>query len=367
MDVVETNRIGYAGGAVDVLVDTAGWDASRPQLWPSVGMYPCYDELLYDLMTLDEVRNTAYRTALERTAPGRSALDIGTGRDLNWAIEAVAGGATEVIAVEGMPETYEMARERLADLEWGDRIKLCQGLSTDLNLDRRAELCVSEIIGDIGGAEGAAVVLADARRRLTTPDAVFVPDSCATFAGAVCFDDIFGGDTGFFAESLDLLSQAFTIHNGPFDVLLGVANAGPDALVTDHARLEQLEFNGDLAVTGDTTATLTVRRPGRVDGLLLWIELRCLPGGEPVNSLTMRTNWMPVYLPLFERPRQVRPGDRLDLGFRYAPAEDGVHPDYSVTACLHTADGEAGGEHHVRHRPTDFRAHPVYERLFPAR
>ncbi|MFC0106254.1 class I SAM-dependent methyltransferase [Kibdelosporangium aridum] len=359
--MLQNDRLDIAGRAVSVVVDHSGWGADRPQLWPSVGMYPCYDELLYDLMSMDEVRNSAYRKALERTAPGRIALDIGTGRDLNWAIEAVTSGATEVVAIEGMPETYQMAKQRLAEIEWSSRIKLCHGLSTDVTLDRRAELCVSEIIGDIGGAEGAAAVLADARRRLTMPDAVFVPDSCVTYAGATCFADIFPDGAGFLAQSTDLLTQAFAVHNGPFDVLLGLANVGPEHLLTDYAPVESLYFNCDLAVDGDTSATLTVSRPGRVDGLLLWIELWCLPGTDPVNSLTMRTNWMPVYLPLFDPPRAVKPGDEVHIDFTYQPSGDGVHPDYFVTARL---AGETA-EFHVPHQPGTFGAHPVYRRLFP--
>jgi protein arginine N-methyltransferase 1 len=99
-----------------------------------------------------------------------------------------------------------------------------------------------------------------------------------------------------------------------------------------------------------------------VDGLLLWIELRCLPGAVPVNSLTMRTNWMPVYLPLFDPPREAGPGEEMHIGFRYRLSDDGVHPDYFVTARL----AGATAEFPVPYRPGTFGAHPVYRRLFPA-
>ncbi|WP_158885986.1 class I SAM-dependent methyltransferase [Amycolatopsis anabasis] len=363
--MVEKDRIEVAGQAVDVLVDSSPWDGKRPQLWPSVGMYPCYDELLYDFMSMDEVRNEAYRDALELVVPGRSVLDIGTGRDLNWALESVGFGADSVTAVEGMPETYELAAEQAAENGWLDDITLLRGWSSEISLPRPVEVCVSEIIGDIGGAEGAAAILADARRRLTTPDAVFVPHRCVTYAAATCFADIFPGGAGFFAESLNLLGQAFRVHGGPFDVLLGVANVGPEALVSDHAPVEDLEFNGDLRTEGEGSATLTVARRGRVDGLLLWIRLWCLPDRAPIDSLTMRTNWMPVYLPLFDEPHPVDVGDTLRLAVRHKPGDDGVHPDYSVAASLRTAHGPAFGEFRTEYRPTAFRGRPIYQQLFP--
>ncbi|SDM57661.1 protein arginine N-methyltransferase 1 [Allokutzneria albata] len=358
-------RLEIPGPSFDVVVDESDWDSGSPQLWPSVGMHPCYDEMLYDFMTMDEVRNLAYREALRQLAPGRTVLDIGTGRDLNWAVEALGAGARRVTAVEGMDETYRMAWEHAEREGLLDRIDLRHGWSTEISLDPRVEMCVSEVIGDIGGAEGAAAILADARRRLTTPEAMFVPHLCVTFAGAACFADIFPSGAGFFADSLDLLTQAFTVLGGPCDVLLGISGIGPEAVISDHKPVEVLEFNGNLAVEGDSTVTLTAQRDGRVDGVLLWIQLWCSPDGPPVDSLHERTNWMPAYVPLFDEPREVAAGDVLTLGFRYKPSDDGIHPDYSLSGSLRTAQGVATGEHDVPYRPVGLRGRPVYERLFP--
>ena len=43
-----------------------------PELWPSVGDYGVYDELLYYALTHDERRNEAYRAAIGPAVPGRS-------------------------------------------------------------------------------------------------------------------------------------------------------------------------------------------------------------------------------------------------------------------------------------------------------
>src|SRR5262249_30413799 len=43
---------------------------NTPEIFPSVGEYSAYDELMYYAMTHDERRNAAYRAAIERFVPG---------------------------------------------------------------------------------------------------------------------------------------------------------------------------------------------------------------------------------------------------------------------------------------------------------
>ncbi|HEU0076774.1 MAG TPA: amino acid adenylation domain-containing protein, partial [Longimicrobiaceae bacterium] len=52
-----------------------------PELWPSIGEYFVYDELIYQGLTHDDRRNARYLRALERLAPGKVVLDVGTGMD----------------------------------------------------------------------------------------------------------------------------------------------------------------------------------------------------------------------------------------------------------------------------------------------
>src|SRR5262249_9030918 len=51
------------------------------QLWPSIGEYFVYDDLIYHGLTNDELRNDKYRSALKRVVKGRIVVDIGTGKD----------------------------------------------------------------------------------------------------------------------------------------------------------------------------------------------------------------------------------------------------------------------------------------------
>src|SRR5205807_452971 len=99
-----------AVGEAAVMRDEAGSDgrlvayiaalADRPELWPSVGEYGVYDELMYYAMTHDEQRNRAYRASIARYVRGRTVVDIGTGADAILTRFCVEAGARHVYAVE---------------------------------------------------------------------------------------------------------------------------------------------------------------------------------------------------------------------------------------------------------------------------
>jgi hypothetical protein len=49
------------------------------ELWPSIGDYFVYDELIYQALTGDEARNELYRRALRGLVEDRVVVDLGTG------------------------------------------------------------------------------------------------------------------------------------------------------------------------------------------------------------------------------------------------------------------------------------------------
>lgn len=349
---------------VEVRVNLTPGRGQGPDLWPSVGEYPCYDAMLYQLMNLDEVRNNAYRAALMRVARNRRVLDIGTGRDLNWALLAARYGACQVTAVEGMPETAELAVHRLARSPLRGRVELVHAWSTDLSLSPPAEVCVSEIIGSIGGAEGAAAVVADARRRLVTSDAAFIPHRCVTMAGAIALREVFP-KRALSVDSLPYLDKIFGNFGWPFDIRLGIANVGPEALVTDEGPVETLPFTGALEVAASEETALTVRRSAAIDGVLLWIQLQCAERDAPIDTLRQRTSWIPAYLPAFDEPVPVTAGDRVTVRLTRTLSDDGVHPDYDLDVRIDVAASSVAGGCSSPHHGRDFRSNALYRELFP--
>ena len=356
------------GGSV-VLVhveDSEFANDGEPRLWPSIGEYPAYDDTLYQTMTDDPFRNELFRMALAKVAPGKRVLDIGAGRDLNWAVESVRVGAEHVIAMEAMLDTYRRAAENLDAWGLGEKVSLHHGLSTELTIEERAEVCVSETIGSVAGAEGAAAVFLDARRRHLTENGVAIPHRCVTEAAAVSFDGVMGrADAVFAADSVAHLERIFSSNGGPFDVRFRISNPDLSALTSTSGIIEVLEFNGDLTLEQERSITLDINRAGAVDGILAWMEMSCMPDLPVLSGLEKNNHWGSVYFPLFDTPIAVKRGDRLELRSQILVSDDGLHPDYFFEAVLHTAAGTHFGNASFKHHGNDFRRYAIHRRLFP--
>ena len=133
----------------------------------------------------DERRNAQYRKALAAVAPGRLVVDIGTGGEALLARMSVEAGARKVYAIEMMEESYRKAQLSVRRAGMQGQIEVVRGEAGAVELPERAEVCVSELIGTIGGSEGAARVLSEARQRLLRAEAEMVPRRCVTKVAGV--------------------------------------------------------------------------------------------------------------------------------------------------------------------------------------
>lgn len=356
-------------GAAGVAVRAVEFDGSvETVLMPSVGEYPVYDPDLYKAMTTDRLRNAAYRAAIDRAAPGRTVVDIGTGQDALWAIEAARCGARHVHAIEVMPESAAKAREAVRNAGVQDRVTVHEGLSTEIDLPTPADVCVSEIIGTIGGSEGAAKVLCDARERLVKPGGFMIPFRCVTTVAAVDLGGLLPPEGLAFGQgALGQLERIFASVGRPFDVRLCLYGMDEKSFVSEQAEVESLEFGGELASSGTDHRELTVTRAGRVHGFALGIRLWVSDRGAPIDSVRQFTNWGPVLAPVSMEGVPVEPGDRLAIDFAWTTSDDLVHPDYRLTGrAFRAAPADAvdlrwDSPHHAG----GFRATDVHRLLFP--
>ncbi|MFF8950726.1 class I SAM-dependent methyltransferase [Streptomyces sp. NPDC014940] len=352
------------GAVLRVLIDRDAGQGST--VWPSIGEYPVYSEILYDTLSSDALRNERFRAALRALAPGRLVLDIGAGQHLNWARESIRCGARHAVAMEIMDETFRAAEQNLRAWGLDEAITLLHGDSGDLAVQPRADLCVAEIIGSIAGAEGAAAIFTDARRRLMTDDGVIIPDRCTTRAAGACLRQVLDRhEIAFSPSAVPHLTKIFAWNQGPFDVRLRIKDPDRRGVVTTSAVIEELPFNGDLRTEQEQRVELEVDRTGHVDGVLLWLQLFHLPSCPPLDALNDPTSWASVYVPLFPTEIPVERGDRLTLTVVTRISDDGIHPDYHVTGRLSTANGRHAGEHLSAHHGRTFQSHPVYRALFP--
>jgi protein arginine N-methyltransferase 1 len=316
-------------GGLQVQVRTFGEppDPGAVYLCPSVGEYPIYDDDIYQVILEDERRNTLFRSAITAAAPGATVLEIGSGPDLLWTLAAVGAGASRVYAIEVIEDSARRA-EQTARSHPSDDIRVIAGDATSVVLPERADVCIAEIVGCIGGSEGIVAVLADARSRHLAPSASVIPSAVRTLAGAICLLDLFGGDVAMPPAFTPYAEAVFQQVGMPFDLRLYVGGVDATALMSTTGVIEDLRFNEQSYVQGGHLR-LEITRCGRVDGLLAWIELAVAPGDAGLNSLVEDTNWLPVYVPFtLDEPIDVNVGDVLSLQVAVANADDGIHPEY---------------------------------------
>ena len=337
----------------------------QPELWPSIGEYALYDELMYYAMTHDELRNRSYQVAIERIVKGKTVVDIGTGGDAFLACLCAEAGARRVYAIERLDDAFARAKKLVASRGLAERITLIHGDSMDVELPETVDVCVSELIGMIGSSEGAAPILNHARKFLKD-DGVMIPQRCSTRIAAARLPDALFDEPAFSELSGRYVDDIFKAVGYPFDVRICAKNFPAANLVSDSALFEDLDFSRYVPPEYRREVTLRVTKGGRLDGFLLWLNLYTC-ADELIDSLHGQYNWLPVFLPVFYPGVAVSEGDLITAECSCVLSDSPLFPDYQIKGTIVQAgSGRREFEHTSSYCRRSFRANPFYERLFPA-
>jgi protein arginine N-methyltransferase 1 len=346
------------------------------EIQPALADYNAYRSQDYEIMSSDTVREEGYRRAIESVASGKVILDIGTGAHANWAIVAAQAGAARVYACEVLEDSARKARELVSRLGLADRITIFRGLSTDISLPERVDVCISEVLGCIGSGEGAITVLNDARDRLLCPDGIMIPSACDTLMAAVSLPDALRNDPGFTEEGLVLCARIFSKYGRRFDPRLmlvptraAVAKevAMTPIWVSTSAVVEELRFSSSIRPFYKTAFELKVTRDAPVDGLGLWIRPWAHPSQEPIDTSDVCTSaWVPAFIPCIFA--HLPAGTSIQGTFCGDLADDGLNMDFVVEGEIHLPGAPQPRRFRgdAPHHPAMFRSTPMYEVLFRA-
>jgi len=306
--------------------------SARAELWPSVGEYFFYDELLYRAMTYDEARNASYRAAINQKVPGKVALDIGTGAHAVLARMCIDAGARKVYAIEMNPQAYSSAQSLVRSLGLEDRLILVLGDSTKLELPERVDVCVSELIGTIASSEGVVPILNDARRFLTA-NGTMIPQLCETRIAAAALPEEFSTQPSFSELSGPYVDDIFAAAAHPFDLRVCIKNFPSTNLISDSQIFEVLDFTQTAGEESERVIELRISKRGHLDGFLLWIRLAPIEE-ELIDSLAGHYSWLPVFFPVFHPGLEVNEGDIIQASCSVVSSADGVAPDYHISGFL---------------------------------
>lgn len=131
-------------------------------------------------MLNDKVRTDSFIKAInEAVKVGDVVLDIGTGTGV-LAIAAARAGASMVYAIEA-GAMADVAQAIINDTEVAQKITIIRGWSTDIELPEKADVLVSEIIGNDPFDEDVLHVFGDAKKRLLKPNCLILPNQINVF------------------------------------------------------------------------------------------------------------------------------------------------------------------------------------------
>ena len=347
--------------------------ASRVELWPSVAEFYVYDDVVYTSMATDEARNDRYRAAFARHLKGKIVLDIGTGPQAILSRLAIQAGAAHVYAVDLLESTADKARRMVQRLGLADRITVLHGDARTLELPEPADVCISEIVGAIGGSEGSAEIINRARRLLRDPSAMLPRRSVTRLCAVHLADDQF--EWGFPEVAAHYVERIFSEVGQPFDLRLCVKHLPASARVSVAGVLEDLDYTRPLALSALHEEQLEVLEDGPINGLLAWLELH-VDDDQIVDILENPASWLPVFIPLDLGSLQARRGDVLALRIERRLADNGLNPDFLIEGqlrregrtlqtfradSLHFGQGWRATEFHARLFPADGRIPRITE------
>ena len=283
-------------------------------------------------MLNDRARTSRFITGiLEVVNAGDVVVDIGTGTGV-LAVAAARAGARCVYAIE----TSGMAKLAKDIFKWNgvdDRITLIEGWSTRVTLPERADVLVSEMVGDEPLAENLLEITHDAIKRFLKPDARLIPAKvriCGlpvaiprselakhTFVAETLqqWRSWYGMDFSPLAEATRDDSRPFFTH--PFSARHWTSLGEPVLLAdVDFKKAEQRWI--------DRTIPVAAKTAGLLNGLLEYFELELGPttGLSTHPGQVAETNhWLsPVWI--FSDPMHLEPGDRFAITYQYRKTED---------------------------------------------
>ena len=266
----------------------------------------------YGGMIADRVRMRAFAEALERVVrPDSIVLDIGTGTGI-FALIACRLGARTVFAIE--PDAIiEVARETARANGFEERIDFIQGMSTAVTLPERATVLVCDVRGVLPLHKSIVPTIEDARERLLTKEASFIPCADTVWAAPVETPELYTMRLGRWdAAPYDLdLSPSRTLAVNEWSK----AELAPETLLGEPALLATLDYRSIREANVTAEASWTAARSAKLHGFALWFDSDLGAGVSLSNAPGQpRLIYGQAFFPLAEA-NDIAEGDAISLKF----------------------------------------------------
>ncbi len=233
-------------------------------------------------MLNDRARTTSYQQAIRETVkPGDVVVDIGTGTGV-LAMTAAKAGAKHVYAIESS-RMGQLAQRAFATNGLADRITLVEGRSTHLDLPEKADVLVSEIIGNDPLDEAILETTSDAVERLLKPDARLIPESLQIYGLPVSIPSQWLREHVFAAEAVeqwqswydvDLSTLTATARQQSHSLFTSTYKARNWPCLSEPVLLAELDLTLAHHPEVETSTEVSVTASGELNGIIVFFETR---------------------------------------------------------------------------------------------
>jgi protein arginine N-methyltransferase 1 len=291
-------------------------------------------------MLNDKRRTLSFLMGIQEVVqPGDVVLDIGTGTGI-LAMAAVRAGARHVYAIEASG-IGKLANAVFKANGLTDRITLIEGWSTQINLPERADVLVSEMIGNEPMAENTLEITTDAMKRLIKPEARLIPNKIRIVGLPVTIPQNELKKHIFMPETIRKWKSWYEIDFSP---LVEVARISPHQffinpfLTRDWKALSAPVVLADIDLkhikdlTMNNAITVTANTSGELDGILEYFELEICPTEKfstNPGKADETNHWLsPVWV--LPEPILLQPGDQFTVTYQYRKTEDRTQVNVSL-------------------------------------
>ena len=300
-----------------VLIESAGRDPAPRQL---SGFSAAPDHVA---MLDDRTRTGAFLSAIHAVIkPGDVVIDLGSGTGV-LAMAAARAGASRVYAIEA-GAMADCAAALFAQSGFGDRITLIRRWSTTATVDQRADVLITETLGNDPWEEGIQALVSDARRRLLKPEARIIPSHVRWLAQPVSIPASRQERLRFSSAAVSRWGEWYGLDFRPL-LAAGHEHTGAPFLdqriVAGWPRLSPpIVMAGIDLAAGDSVplschGSIAAAADGAIDGVLLCWEATLSPAttlSTAPGVANLDSSWR-VRLLLLPQPTTVRSGDLITV------------------------------------------------------
>lgn len=134
----------------------------------------------HELMIADSARVIPYKKAITQAGkehPNKIWVDVGAGLCPLSLLAAKTSKPKKIFSVEQVTSTLNLAKKIVAAQTPAirNKIEFIQGLSFDIDLPEKADILITETIGNFGVEESMFALLNDAKKRFLKKDAITIP------------------------------------------------------------------------------------------------------------------------------------------------------------------------------------------------